>query len=142
MIIKIKFMNKAEQVTQELKNKTENLVYASEAEYPFTVVRWDGKERKLSLSNESLLQVTKHSSDPPITIVNLEDFFHRATKAEEWHGETEKANIIRFKELIAYLKDNFGEVKVFKVGEFEFDAYILGIIDGDLVGLQTKVVQT
>jgi Nuclease A inhibitor-like protein len=32
--------------------------------------------------------------------------------------------------------------KVFKVGEFEFDAYILGIIDGDLVGLQTKVVQT
>jgi Nuclease A inhibitor-like protein len=135
-------MNKAEQITQELKNITENLVYASESEYPFTVVRWDGKDRKLSLSNESLLQVTKYSSDLPITIVNLEDFFHRAITAEEWHSEPEQANVIRFKELIAYLKANFGEVKVFKVGEFEFDAYILGIIDGDLVGLQTKVVQT
>jgi hypothetical protein len=137
-----KIMDKAKTITQELKSKTDNLSFSSESDHPFTIIQWDGKEQNLSLDNESLFRNTKHSPELPVVIVKLEDLFHRAIQEEEWHGETEKNNVLKFKELMTYLQENFKEIKIFKVGEFEIDTYILGMIDSDVVGLHTKIIQT
>ncbi|NJM67908.1 MAG: nuclease [Acaryochloris sp. RU_4_1] len=135
-------MNRTEGLIQELKTKTEGLMFASEAEYPFNTVVWREQAQDTPLTSAEFLRIAGHSPETPLQAINVDTFFHRATQDQDWHGEIEKANVNKFRELAQLLKDSLEEVQVFKVGEFEMDAYILGKMDADFVGLSTKVVET
>jgi hypothetical protein len=135
-------MDKAEKIAEDLKQKIENLLFTSEGEYPFEVIHWKRKDQNLTLSSESILNLCNCPPDTSITVVKLDDFLRRATKAEDWHGETEKLNVLRYQELQNYLTQTLEGIQVFKIGQVEIDTYIVGKADSDIVGLKTKVVQT
>jgi hypothetical protein len=140
-------MDKITKITKELESKVVDLLFPSESEYPCTVVQWHGQEQNFllankTLSNEAFRQITGHAEDILVNVKNIKDFFQQVTTVEEWHSEAEKLSVTRFTELMNYLIDTFDEIQVFKVGEFEIDVYILGIIDSHLIGIQTKIVET
>ncbi|NJM78300.1 MAG: hypothetical protein HC852_24120 [Acaryochloridaceae cyanobacterium RU_4_10] len=89
-----------------------------------------------------LLAVSGHPEGTPVQETDVDTFFRRAVKEEDWHGETEKANVQKFLKLVELLKNNLENLQVFKVGEFELDAYVVGMVNLDVVGLSTKVVAT
>jgi hypothetical protein len=72
----------------------------------------------------------------------LDAFFKDMTQEEDWHSDEEKAEVQRFKQLVATLKESLADVKVFQAGRVESDAYIVRRAESGWAGLKTKVVQT
>jgi len=49
----------------------------------------------------------------------------------------------RFQNLVSVLKENLSQLQVYRVGNTDIDAYIVGVTDGgELAGLSTKQVET
>ncbi len=140
-LVALKIMDRTENIAQKLSEATEGLLFTSEGEYPFNVIVWRGQAKE-NFSSADLLAISGHPEGTPVQVTDVDTFFHRAVKEEDWHGETEKANVQKFMQLVDRLKNNLENLQVFKVGEFELDAYVVGTVDLDVLGLSTKVVQT
>jgi hypothetical protein len=134
-------MDRTENIAQKLTEATEGLLFSSEGEYPFSPIVWRGQAKE-DFSSADLLAILGHPEGTPVQVTDADTFFRRAVKEEDWHGETEKANAKKFMQLVDRLKNNLENLQVFKVGEYELDAYVVGTVGSDLVGLSTKVVQT
>src|SRR5262249_4301460 len=80
--------------------------------------------------------------DTPVKVKSPDAFFKDATREESWHDDQEKAEVQRFKQLVAVLKENLADVKVFLAGGNEADAFIVGRTESGWAGLRTRVVQT
>lgn len=121
----------------ELRRLIEGLTYVSESDYPLKPLFIEGAGRK-SLKPSDLPRAKK-----PVKEVDLDSFFGAATADEDWHGPEEKQSARRFRELVSYLKENLSDLKVYKAGKVEKDAYVVGRTgDGDFAGVTTKVVET
>jgi hypothetical protein len=49
----------------------------------------------------------------------------------------------RFQNLVSVLKQNLSQLQVYRVGNTNIDAYIVGVTPGgELAGLSTKLVET
>jgi hypothetical protein len=73
----------------------------------------------------------------------VDDFFARATQEEDWHDEEERETVQRFQNLVSVLKQNLWQLQVYRVGNTNIDAYIVGVTpSGDWTGLSTKLVET
>jgi hypothetical protein len=116
-------MPKCERVLKKLQTLTDGLLMMSESDYPFEIIEGVGELK-------------------PDKELTLDEFFCNCTTHQDWHNEEEAAEVIRFQELVSFLKDNLEDVKVYLCGECEIDVYIIGNMNGDLVGLRTKVVRT
>jgi hypothetical protein len=124
-----------------LKMATKGLLYMSESDEPFTTFTW--KNVGAELTNDKLLALGKHVEGAPVKEVALDDFFKDLTESQEWHGEEEKADVMRYQKLLRVIKDNLSEVRVLKVGQVEVAIYILGRTKtGDWAGVKTKAVET
>jgi hypothetical protein len=73
---------------------------------------------------------------------SVDAFFKNATREESWMDDQERAEAQRFKQLVAIIKENLSDVKVFLPGANEADAFIVGRTESGWAGLRTKVVQT
>jgi len=74
--------------------------------------------------------------------VSVDDFFARATQ-EDWHDEEEREMMQRFQNRVSVLKQNLWQLQVYRVGNTNIDAYIVGVTpSGDWTGLSTKLVET
>jgi glucose dehydrogenase len=90
-----------------------------------------------------LLQLTNHPPDAPVKVVSVDDFFAIATQEEDWHDQEEREMVQRFQNLVSVLKQNLSQLQVFRVGNINIDAYIVGVTpSGELAGLSTKLVET
>lgn len=127
------------ELLSQLSSLTADLLWMSEADYPFEAFIWDDLT---SITPEELCERTGHSPDTPVEVMELYRFFKRAVKEEDWHNEEEKAEVNRYQELVNFLKENLEDVKVYCLGKVEVDIYILGQSSGQLIGLKTKVVET
>ncbi|MDZ8185013.1 MAG: nuclease A inhibitor family protein [Nostoc sp. ChiSLP02] len=129
-------------ITENLKQASDDLLMVSESDSPFQVFFWSGQGEE-SLANQKLLQLTSHSQDTPIETVDLDYFFRNYAEEKDWHDETQKQNVQKFRSLIQILKDNLIDIKVYRLGTVSIDVYIVGkTISGDLAGISTKVVET
>jgi hypothetical protein len=73
----------------------------------------------------------------------VDEFFARAIQEEDWHDEEERETVKRFQNLVSVLKQNLSHLQVFRVGNINIDAYIVGVTpSGDWTGLSTKLVET
>ncbi len=127
------------EIIDRLKQATADLGWMSEADYPFEVLCWD---RGTELTPTALF---KDSTPTAIAIEtrSLADFFAPALQTEDWYDEEELANVDRYQQLVSTIEANLSETQVFRVGEIEIDAYIVGkTSNGELVGLKTKIVET
>jgi hypothetical protein len=90
-----------------------------------------------------LLQLTNHPPDAPIKVVSVDDFFAIATQEEDWHDQDERETVQQFQDLVSVLKQNLSQLQVFRVGNINIDAYIVGTTpSGEWAGLSTKLVET
>jgi len=90
-----------------------------------------------------LLQLIEHPPDAPVKLRTVDDFFARATAEEDWHDQEERETVQKFQNLVGVLKQNLSQLQVYRVGNTNIDAYIVGLTDGgEWAGLSTKLVET
>lgn len=126
------------ELLNNLRSLTTNLLWMSEADYPFSVIYWENVDN----IPEKLLQI-HDLPDTTIEVRELDSFFSRATEEKDWYEEEEKAECKCYQDLVNLLKTNLSELKVYRVGEVEISCYILGKTDsGAIAGLSTISVET
>jgi hypothetical protein len=127
-----------EEIIDRLQQDIVDLLWVSEADYPFQIVSWIDREIHEITSN---LFADRANED--IQIISLEDFFIPALKVEDWYETEELATVDRYKLLSETITSNLTELKVFRLGAIEIDVYIVGKTpDGDVIGLTTTIVET
>ncbi|MEH2220367.1 MAG: nuclease A inhibitor family protein [Nostoc sp.] len=127
------------EIGEKLKEASTGLLMMSESDYPFEVVQWEGAA---PATQEKILQLTG-SQDLPVEVVDLDYLFRNCAFEQEWHNELQKKDVKKFQTLVQTLKDNLSNISVYRVGQINIDAYILGETkDGDLAGVVTKLVET
>jgi hypothetical protein len=127
------------EIVEKLKEASTDLLMMSESDYPFEVVQWEGAA---PATQEKILQLTG-SQNLPVEVVELDYFFRNCAFEQEWHNELQKKDVKRFQTLMQTLKDNLSDISVYRVGQINIDAYIIGQTkDGDLAGVVTKLVET
>lgn len=131
----------ANEITEKLKQASNNLLMISESDYPFETFLWVNQAK--ILTNEKLLELINHPPETLVEIVELEHFFRNCAQEKEWHDKKEQENVQKFQVLLKTLKDNLMDIKVYRVGSTTIDVYIVGkTSSGDLAGISTKVVET
>lgn len=132
-------MTMSGEIGEKLKEASTGLLMMSESDYPFEVVQWEGAA---PATQEKILQLTG-SQDLPVEVVDLDYLFRNCAFEQEWHNELQKKDVKKFQTLVQTLKDNLSNISVYRVGQINIDAYILGETkDGDLAGVVTKLVET
>ncbi|MBD1815536.1 nuclease A inhibitor family protein [Microcoleus vaginatus DQ-U2] len=128
-------------IATQLKQASEGLLFLSETDAPFKIISW---QTQGELTPAKLLQLTEHSPDAPVELGKVDDFFAIATQEEDWHDEEERETVKRFQNLVSVLKQNLSQLQVYRVGNTNIDAYIVGVTPGggEWAGLSTKLVET
>ncbi len=126
----------------QLQKVTKGLLLMSESEAPLKPFSWESEDG-LVLNAQTVLQRTKHPTDTPVDIVDVDCFFKVATKDQDWHSSEERETVKKFQALVEILKNNLSNLTVYRVGKRNIDVYIVGKTPtGDYVGLSTKVIET
>jgi hypothetical protein len=133
------FITAAEGVAR-LEALTRGLLFVSELDYPFRVMRLDSI---VELDEQSLLQVLGKPAESPITRLTLNAFFTRAVEDQPWHGPAERATVQRYRALLEFLETSLERPRVFRVGSIEVAAYALGkTADNHWLGVATTLIET
>ena len=133
------FVRAAEGATQ-LETLTRGLLFVSEADHPFQVVRWPALPE---LDEQRLLQALGKPADSPVTRLTLEAFFARAVEDQSWHGPAERVTVQRYRKLLDFLATSLEQPRAFRVGAIEVAAYALGkTSDGYWLGVATTLIET
>lgn len=133
------------QLVGELTAAIVDLLWFSEAEYPFRVIYWQDLE---GLNQNTLLRHENIAVKTKVVIQDLGSFFASATTEAAWHNEQEKTEVKRYQDLVDLLNQNLHDIQVYLIGEIEIDVYLLGTTQANnkaeqaIAGLQTKIVAT
>jgi len=133
-------MKSDEQLCEELEETTRGLLFMSESDYPFEVVRWDGTEE---MSPEHLRRVAAQDATAPVEERTVADFFRIAAGEQAWKGAAELALAKRYQSLVSLLEENLRGVSVYRVGKKNIRVYVIGRSEkGNWLGVSTRVVET
>lgn len=125
------------QMLSELKAASAGLLYMSESDYPFEVVRFD------EVTPAALRRASGESADAPFETQSLEAFFRVAVSEADWRSPAERVTAKKYQALVALLKDNLTNVKAYRVGSINLAVFIIGqSAEGNWLGLSTRVVET
>ncbi|MDF5733488.1 MAG: nuclease A inhibitor family protein [Rhizonema sp. PD38] len=129
-----------QEIMEQLKAASRDLVFISESDYPFDVFLWEGIT---SVTSENILQKTAHPQDTSIEIVPFDNFFKQAMTVQDWQSPEEQETAKKYQALVLTLKNNLSNLQVYCLGTIEINVYIIGQTStGDTVGLSTLVVET
>lgn len=128
------------QIIDELKIASAGLQMMSESDYPFDIVQWTDAAEP---TDEHLRKVSHAESDAEIERQRVDHFFRVAVQEAEWKSEKELTKAKRFQRLVAVLKDNLHELRVYRIGSRDMRVLIVGkSSQGTWLGLSTRVVET
>jgi hypothetical protein len=123
-----------------LKSLTEGLSYQSESDYPVEPYARDAGKGAPTAAE---FAKGREGEDAAVRELNFDSFFGNYTDEQDWWGEEERAVAKKFQALVAFLKENLKDIKVYRVGDVEADVYIVGKTEsGDFAGVKTKIVET
>ncbi len=128
------------ELIQKLELATVDLLWLSEAEYPFQVYYC---QDAANFNQNVLLQHDNYSPEIKIAIQEFHSFFASATQEQTWHNEEEKDEIKRYQALVDLMAENLTDIRVYLLGQVEIDVYILGeTANKAIAGLTTKIITT
>lgn len=133
-----------ESLVQKIAAAVADLVWVSETDAPFDVVRWSDSfgESTQVPSQEQVLQQVQLPPETPVEMIDLETFL-APTAPQPWHSEAEQAIAVRFQTLGNLLHETLEEIQVFRCGEIELEIYIVGHTPkGHWIALHTSAVET
>lgn len=129
-----------DELADELRKASEGLLFMSESDYPLEVVRLGAGAE---VTHALLRKLSGKGGDAPVREQTVDEFFRVAAAEADWKPEKELESARKYKALVRLLKERLGGAKVYRVGEIEIDAYVLGRgKDGELMGLKTTLVET
>ena len=118
------------------------LYYLSESDYPLEPVKYSLTGTG-GLSNPDIYDLAGKPSDSKIETVDLPYFFRNHTTDQAEADEDMKAMAQRFRELQTFLENHLQDLKVYRIGQVEIEALILGKLnETQYAGLKTTVVET
>jgi hypothetical protein len=133
-------MKNDEEVCGELREATRGLLFMSESDYPFEVVRWEGVEE---MSPEYLRRIAGVDAASPVAERTVADFFRVAAGEQEWKGAAELASAKKYQSLVRLLEENLKDVRVYRLGTVNICVYVVGTSDeGNRLGVSTRIVET
>jgi hypothetical protein len=131
-------MKSDEQIVEELREATRGLMFMSESDYAFEVVRWDAEPTR-----DFLRALTEQDASAPVEEQSAPDFFRAPASEADWKGEAELATARKFQSLVRLLEENLTDLRVFRVGEINMPVYVVGrSSSGSWLGVSTRVVET
>ena len=133
-------MKRDEDVLDELERAAAGLLFVSEADYPFEVFKWDGA---VEITPQFLREAAGQSRDAAVALKSVDEFFAAAVSEPAWKTGEELSTARRYKSLVATLKNNLGDLRVYKVGEINIPVFVVGRGgEGNWIGLKTRSVET
>ena len=134
-------MPTSQDLLPELETACENLLWRSEADYPFEVVVLLLDQQSFTV--ETLLDNGDYPDNTPVTVVSLDDFFKQALVERAWFDSRELKRVERYRNLRDLLETTLENLQVYRLGEVEIDVYILGgTEDSQVIGVKTQTVET
>jgi hypothetical protein len=128
-------------VSSMLTKASRGLLMPSESDYPFSAFSWaDAATPRLTIPR--LLQLTGHSPDTSVEVVDLHDFFRNVAYPQPWHDPQQAKDVKKYKHLMNVLEAHLTDIHVYRVGMIRIDAYITGRCGIDLDGLSTTLIET
>ena len=112
----------------------------SETDAPFRTVYWPLEKTEIS-SAEVALYLTENA-EATVETQSVKAFFNSAISVENWMNDDEKATAKRFEKLVETLDAELDKPTVYRIGEREITAAIVGKIAGGFAGIVTTVVET
>ena len=80
-------------IAKQLHQAAEGLVFLTEADAPFELIRWQTQGQ---LTPAKSLQLTNHPPNAPVEVVSVDEFFAIATQEEDWHYPEERETVQQF----------------------------------------------
>ena len=119
---------------------TAGLQMPSETDAPFRTVYWPLEKAAITPS-EIALYLTENA-DARVETQSVETFFKNAVAVEDWMDDDEKATAKRFGKLVETLDAELEKPRVYRIGEREITAAIIGKVQGGFAGVVTMAVET
>ena len=128
------------QLLRELAQAAEGLLYLSESDYPFETLCLEGSGE---LTPDRLRSLAGASTDAPVEVRSLEDFFRPNAVVVARKDKERFATAGSYQTMVRLLKENLEEPRVYKVGRINLSVFIVGRSrKGNWLGLRTRVVET
>ena len=125
---------------QKIEQAAAGLQFLSETNAPFELVEVPNPSVPLE---QQLLRISGKEEGTPVARQDLDYFFRNAVKSYPGASPEGVQTAQRFQYLQQVLKEELSDVQVYRVGEIQIDAFIIGKLkDGSYAGLRTKVVET
>lgn len=119
---------------------TAGLLMPSESDEPFRTV-YRPLEKSEFTSSEVALYLTENAA-ATVEKQSVDKFFSNAIKVEDWMGDDEKSNAKRFEKLVETINAELEKPSVYRIGEREITAAIIGKVAGGFGGVVTVVIET
>ena len=119
---------------------TAGLQMPSETDAPFRTVYWPLEKAEITPS-EIALYLTENA-EARVETQSVETFFKNAVALEDWMNDDEKATAKQFEKLVETLDKELEKPLVYRIGEREITAAIIGKVQGGFAGVVTTVVET
>lgn len=114
------------------------MLFPSESDVPFS---WfEAHLHTLPDAATFAAAIGKHGE--PSTQLDFNAFFDRYTQIQPWMDESQQHFAMGMQHLRETFKQNSKKLAVYRVGDIEVHIYIVAIIQGRVVGLQTISIET
>lgn len=113
-----------EQILESLTRASAGLLFMSESDYPFELIRWEGTTEPTS---DLIRSLAGESGDCPVQEIKVDDFLQSG----------------RYQLLLSVLRQHLSDLRGYKVGRINMPVYLIGrSSEGSWLGLSTRVVET
>lgn len=128
------------EVISDLREATADLLFMSESDYPFEIIKWDGAE---VISHGYMQKIEGGGPETSVEEITIDDLFRNAAGEQEWKGAAELAAAKRYQKLMRLFTENLTEMRVYRVGKINIGVYVIGRSgEGSWLGVSTRVVET
>jgi hypothetical protein len=128
-------------VSSILTKATSGLLMPSESDHPFTSFTWTDAGKR-SITTARVLALTGHTADAAVEVVDLGYFFRNVARHQSWHDRQQGLNVRKFQRLMRVLERHLTDIRVYRIGTIQIDAYIVGRCGRNLAGLSTTLIET
>ncbi len=133
----------ADELRTSLEAACDDLWWSSESDYPVEVVWESVALADRSIEQSVVRELFDHAEDTEIEIVDVEDFFERATAIKSWHTDEDEVQIARLRSLKTLLTDSLTHLQVYRCGAVEIKVYVLGNAPNNIIaGVKTILIET
>ncbi|WP_437726712.1 nuclease A inhibitor family protein [Sorangium sp. So ce861] len=128
-----------EELLASLGEAAQHLLFPSESDHPLEPFRSRGD----ASSPTALRAAEGLAAETPVEVTTLDDFFAPVLDPPAEAGEAAQADAGRYRQLADLLERHLADLRVYRVGRVDIDAYVVGRHpSGAWLGLKTRVVET